>query len=272
VNAAVSIIIVTHNSQLLLPRCIEAIDRQSYGANQVIIVDSGSGDTAYLDELSHRPHFVVLKYGNIGFATANNRGLACVDSKCDYVLILNPDTFLCVSALKRSVETMERLPGVAILTGLLEGYDIKTDCSTGKIDSSGVFRRWYGRWYDRKQGKNIEEISLEAGYVPAICGAYMFCRVSAVKEELPELFDASFFMYKEDIELCVRLSGQGCTFYFTPEIRAFHCRGWNQQRKMISREARLMSARNEIRLYKKHPSPYLVWAWSKYLVVNVFNI
>ena len=37
-----------------------------------------------------------------------------------------------------------------IITTLRElGYDIKSDQPTGKYDSTGIFRTWYGRWHDR---------------------------------------------------------------------------------------------------------------------------
>ncbi len=272
VDFAVSIIIVTHNSQSVLRRCLEAIDCQSYAPSQIIVVDSGSDDTVYLDQLAERVRFTVLKCSNIGFAAANNRGLECIDPGCDYVLFINPDTFLSKSAIEKALEIMEAQQRVAIVTGLLEGYDLSCSDRTGKIDSSGIFRTWYGRWYDRGKGRDIEKELFRPEIVPAVCGALMFCRVSALVDELPELFDPSFFMYKEDIELCVRLSLHGWNVYFFPEIRAFHCRGWNQKRKMIARSARLMSARNEIKLYEKHPSVYIVWAWLKYVLVKLFNV
>lgn len=271
-NAIVSIIIVTHNSQSFLPRCIEAIDHQTVRPYQIIVVDSGSDDSSYLDEISERDLCEVKKLSSVGFAAANNKGLESLDTACDYVLFINPDTFLSTVVIEKSLEIMERFPRVAILTGLLEGYDLSRSCKTGKIDSTGIFRAWYGRWYDRGKGEAIGHKYQDPENVPAVCGALMFARTSALRPELPELFDESFFMYKEDIELSVRLSEKGWKLHYSPEIRAFHCRGWNDSRRAISRNMRIMSARNEIRIYQKHPSIYMVWAQFKYLLVRILNI
>ncbi len=267
----VSIIIVTHNSQSVLPLCLEAIDRQSVSPRQIIIVDSGSDDSVYLAGISERNDITLTTLSNIGFAAANNRGLEQVDSESAYVLFINPDTFPAPSAIEKSILIMETRPDVAILTGLLEGYDPGRLRTTGKVDSAGIFRAWYGRWFDRGHGEDIGSGYQRSGYVPAICGAFMFCRFSALKSELPVLFDESFFMYKEDIELCLRLSGKGWKMFYTPEIRAYHCRGWNLDRRLVPRNVRIMSARNEIRLYQKHPSAYMVWAWLKYVLVRYFD-
>lgn len=270
--AFVSIIIVTHNSQTVLSRCLEAIDCQSVQPSQVIVIDSGSDDTAYLDELSKRKDSIVRRYSNIGFAAANNRGLEHLDPRCEYLLLINPDTFLSESAIEESLKAIKPLPEVAILTGLLEGYDSTQACRTGKIDSSGIFRSWYGRWYDRGHGDAVGQQFQVGENIPAICGAFMFCRLSAVKSELPALFDESFFMYKEDIELCLRLSAKGWKLHYSPQVKAFHCRGWQQNRRKISRNMKLMSAENEIKMYQKHPSFYMIWARLKYILVRYLNV
>ena len=271
-SAQVGVIIVTHNSQAFLPHCLEAIDRQSVTPRQIIIVDSGSDDSSYLNEFSERKNVTLLYLSNIGFAAANNRGLDQLDPECTYVLFINPDTFPAPSAIEKSMQIMTVQPDVAILTGLLEGYDQGGRRTTGKVDSAGIFRTWYGRWYDRGHGEDIGSGYQHPGDVPAICGAFMFCRFSALESELPALFDESFFMYKEDIELCLRLSGNGWKMFYTPEIKAYHCRGWNLDRRLVPRSARIMSARNEIRVYQKHASIYMIWAWLKYLLVRLFDV
>jgi len=268
----VSIIIVTHNSQTELNRCIEALDCQSAKPGQLVVVDSGSDDISYLQFLADRDDCSLLTFENIGYGAGNNRGLQVVDSRCDYVLIINPDTFLSKTAIEDALRVLRSMPEVALLTGLLEGYDLQGSGPTGKIDSSGVFRTWYGRWYDRGMGTRVTDGNYRPGYIPAVCGAFMFCRLSVVSSEMPEFFDESFFMYKEDIELCIRLSGKGWKFYFSPDVRAYHCRGWGHSRRSISRTSKLLSAENEVRIYRKHPSIYAAWAGLKYFLVRYLNI
>ena len=271
-NPSVGVIIVTHNSQDVLDTCLSAIEMQSFAPAQVIIVDNGSADCSYLTRPNKPFDYDIVFSNNIGFGAGNNCGIKNLKSGCDYVLFLNPDTFLKHDALENAIDALSGLPDVAILGARLEGYDIKSGEPTGRLDSTGIFRSWYGRWHDRDQGKTSSEVNRDKGYIPAVCGAFMFCRISAIEHLLPELFEESYFMYKEDIELCLRLSKGRWRCYFSPEVQAYHCRGWNEKRAEVSQEKKLRSAVNEIKMYMRHPSLYLGWALTKYILVKFFRI
>jgi len=45
--------------------------------------------------------------------------------------------------------------------------------------------------------------------------------------------------------------------------------GWGE--KKMSYELRLTAAKSELLLYRKHPSPYIVFALLKYILVTVFR-
>ena len=271
-STSVNAIIVTHNSEAVIETCISALEQQSFALEKIIIIDSGSTDASYLDRFRNRRGFSVSCEDNIGFGAANNRGITHLTHDCTYLLFINPDTFVQQTSIHKAVELLERQPDAAIITGMLEGYDLHTNAPTGRLDSTGIFRSWYGRWYDRGMGSKRQGNEQRPQYIPAVCGAFMFCRMSAIKSEFPELFDESFFMYKEDIELCLWLAATGWKFYYSPEIQAYHCRGWNRKRSEISRQSKLMSAENEIKMYRKHPSIYYLWAMSKYILVRYFKI
>ena len=268
----ISVVIVTHNSHQVLGMCLKCLDKQTTLPSQVMIIDSGSDDTNYLSEFSKRDNYTIRFTDNIGYAAANNFGLSFVGSSVDFVLFINPDTFLDSTFLETASQILEQRPETAVLTGVLRGYDLKHKRKTGLLDSTGIFRKWYGRWYDRGQGEVEGQTYLAEEYVPAICGALMFFRAEAIAPERPELFDQTFFMYKEDIDLSMRLRKRGWKLLYTPEVGAFHCRGWQKKRCKIDKKTRLLAARNEIRLYIKHPSLYLIWAATKYLLVRVGNL
>ncbi len=108
------------------------------------------------------------------------------------------------------------------------GFDIQKKKPTGLIDSTGIFRSHWGRWFDRSQGQPyIPSYSWQSENVPALCGALMFCRRQALEQILlspQEVMDQRFFMYKEDIDLSLRLRHQGWTLKFNPYLVAYHCR------------------------------------------------
>lgn len=269
----VHIIIVTHNSSDVLPECLAHIDRQHVPAASVIIVDSGSTSLEYLQGLRINSRLQVLFEDNIGFAQANNKGFAQLDPDDEsIILFLNPDTFLPDNFLGHALEVLLDHPRVAIVSGKLLAYDSQKMQPNGRIDSTGIYRKWYGRWYDRGQGEVDTGQYDDNALVPALCGALLCCRYSALASLPGSVFDGDFFLYKEDIELGIRVRKAGWHLLYAPRLFAYHCRGWKQVRGKIPFELRRTAAVSELLLYRKHFSPYIVWALIKYIAVRLCKI
>jgi len=265
------IVIVTHNSQKVIKKCIDSIKLQSYHVDEIVIVDSGSTDLSYLDEIQEHDNVLLVKSDNIGFSRGNNLGVQYLSNKIDLVIFLNPDTFLSPGFCQKAYERFKADKQLSVLSGKLLTYDLQKNCPNGRIDSCGIFRKWYGRWYDRGQGEIDKGQYDKKQYVPALCGALFCCRSHILNRFDGELFDGDFFMYKEDIELSVRLRKHNIQLLYDPALIAYHCRGWNKSRKNILPEIKRLASRNEIILYKKHPSPYILWALLKYFFVVLFR-
>ncbi len=273
----ITVIIVTHNSQDVLPRCLEALSQQSIQSD-IILVDSGSQDTSYLSNYQKSKDITVILDENIGFSRANNKGYQTVSQATEFVLFLNPDAFLTENALQQAQAFLQENKQVGCVGGRLLGFDNKNKRPTSLLDSTGVFRKWYGRWYDRSQGEQDTEQYLMQEDVPALCGAFLFCRqalltdLSSGSNNINEIFDPDFFLYKEDIEFCLRMRKLGWRLVYQPAIQVYHCRGWQKNRKQIAYQQRLTAAQSELILYKKHPSLYIIWALYKYLLVRWLKI
>lgn len=269
--ATVAVVIVTCNAEQVIEQCLRALTRDQQHTLEVHIVDSGSTDTGYLEPLEKLPAVTVRLEENIGFSRANNVGYGECSSKAEYILFLNPDAFVRSGTIDAAVRLLASKPRVGCLGGRLLGYDVNTGQPTGRLDSTGVFRTWYGRWFDRDQGEADTGQRGHAEEVPAACGAFMFMRREALEEVQLEggaVFDPAFFLYKEDIELSLRLRKKGWKILYAPELEVYHCRGWSRQRSRMAYHLRESAARNEVLLYMRHPSVYVVWAVLKYLCVR----
>lgn len=268
----ISVVIVTHNSGDYISRCLEGLERQAVASSRIVIVDSGSDDPAYLEPLHSKPGYEVHIRTNIGFAAANNVGLRLVLDRTDYVCLMNPDTFLEPDSFESALSFFSDKSKAGVVGARLKGFDLSTGKPNGLLDSTGIFRSWYGRWYDRGLGQADGENFLLSQEVPAVCGAFMFCRAQPLRNLLPQVFDEAFFLYKEDIDLCLRLREKGWKLFYDPQVQAFHARGWSRDRREISYATRCLAARNEVLLTLKHRSPYLVWALGKYLAVRLLRL
>jgi GT2 family glycosyltransferase len=275
-----SVIIVTYNSQIHLPKAMACLNKQSRPADQIILVDTGSSSYNYLETFREQSNVhIVTAEKNSGFCKGNNIGFNKVRPDCDYVFLLNPDAFLTFSYLEEAIAFLENPENAnyGALTGTTLGYDINVDQPTGKYDTTGVFKTWYGKWYDRHQGDSLSTANYKTNEdLPAICGAVFFCRKQALDAVLirgHEILDQSFYMYKEDIDLSLRLRAKGWKLAFVPQLIAYHCRGWNPDRTKMPRRMRLCSARNELRLQTRQLSPIgLLYSGLKFTLVKFLDI
>ncbi len=273
-----SVVIVTHNSQRYIHKNLAALNAQTTPADSIIVIDSGSCDAAYLQPYVSQPNIIMeLHPTDIGFCRGNNLGITHVSPHSEYILFLNPDAFLTPAFAADAMALLEKPEHrpVGALSGYLLGYDIEADAPTGRYDSTGVFQTWYGHWFDRHKGKAIQQPPSPAPEeVPAICGALMFCRRKALEEAAirhSEIWDNSFCMYKDDIDLSLRIRKQGWRLLIVPYLQAYHCRGWNVNRRAMPRTLRLMSARNEIRVNARYCWMGLPYSLAKYSAVKALD-
>ena len=107
-----SIIIVNYNVKYYVEQCLTSIERALDGIEgEVFVVDNHShdGSVEYLKQRFPWVTFIESNH-NLGFARANN--LAIRQSVGQYVLLLNPDTFVAEQVLCESVSFMDEHPNV----------------------------------------------------------------------------------------------------------------------------------------------------------------
>jgi len=276
----ISVIIVTHNSKAFLKKSLTSLACQAALPNEVIIVDSGSEDCEYLQKITSELNNLKIKIkycDNVGFAKANNIGIKLLSKESTRVIFLNPDCFLHHNFISILINIIKKKPAVGLITGKLEAYDLAIDCSTGVLDSTGIFQTYLGRWYDRGQGEiDYGQFDVSNGQIiPAACGALMVCQKNVIDEIIKKdsyFFNEDFFMYKEDIEISLRIQKSGRDILYFSELLAYHCRGWRKHRKLMPRWARLFSARNDLIIALKFRQRAFLFACLKYILVLVFDI
>ena len=185
-SPSIAVVIKTHDDHKVLDHCVAALKRQSAPADRILIMDSGSRDTAYLSEhLADESLEVIVEATDVGFCAGNNRAARrCIDGS-DFILFLNPDAFLPERFLADLAEYIQGLGSekIGVIGPKLWRYDLAGRTPTRILDTTGIFRNWHGRWYDRGQGEADQGRydRTEAEVVPAICGAAMICGAEALR-------------------------------------------------------------------------------------------
>lgn len=270
----IGVVLVTHNSEATLEKTLLALSEQVFKPYETFLIDSGSADVQYIKKFSRKMGLEICLMPNIGFSAANNLGLMSLDKDIEYVLFLNPDVVMPETLLKELVDWLDLNPDVGAVTPKLIRYDFNAGAPTDKLDSAGIASTWYGKWYDRGQGKSKDLFDRQEE-VEAICGAFFLARRQAlmsVQLNRHEVFDESFFCYKEDIDLSLRLRNAGWKLVYLPQFKAYHGRGW-KKRGLISHPIKVMSAKNELKLHLKMKNPIrIAYSFLKLLGVKFFDL
>lgn len=271
------VIIVTYNSQKHIQWALEGLE-SSIKKLTVMIVDSGSTNTSYLDVLTTKHKLIVEKQDNIGFVAGNNLAIE-KSCKAKWILLLNPDARIEGSDLDQllAIADDKKNKDIALFSVPLVRFDINTMKPLEFYDSLGIRCNSYGKWYDIGANESVKDnyANLYKMKVDAVCGAFMLLRNMALAQ-CPDKqgkigFESSYYMYKEDIELSMRLQKNNWGIKLIDSLNAYHCRGWNPSRIKIPYWARYHSAINDIDVSVRYKLRALPYALAKYLWVRFFE-
>jgi GT2 family glycosyltransferase len=231
VEPQLSVIIVNYNVKYFLEQCLHSICKAGHQIGmETIVVDnlSSDGSRDYL-----QPQFPQVKFiwneTNTGFARACNMGLK--EARGRYILFLNPDTIVPEDVFKNCIRFFEFHPkagalGVRMLDGsgkfLKESKRAFPSPSTSFYKLIGLARLFpHSRIFGYYHLGNLSE--QETHEIDVLAGAYMMIRKDVLDKV--GLFDESFFMYGEDIDLSYRIRQAGYKNYYLGDLTILHFKG-----------------------------------------------
>lgn len=254
-NYKLAIIIVTHNSEFVLEKNIESIIASHINYEQLIIVDSGSDDTTYLKKYKSLEKTFIIYKSNIGFAKGNNIGFSYLKEEIDTVLFLNPDIIFKKDIIPQMISLINS--DIIAVSPILKRYIVENNDIkfTDDIDSSGIYSTWYGKYYDSDIYRK------GVSYPEALCGAFILCNREKMDKIIKnkEVFNENMFMYKEDVELGLRIRNEGYQLLIDGNSIVYHGRGWKSRDK-VSKWQKKISARNDWYLLQYIKGIRKLWA------------
>lgn len=199
----VAVIIVTYNAQRFLDDCFGSLSHiaTSDFDVDVIVIDNASKDGTAARVRELMPSATVIESPvNTGFAAGNNIGIRlALERRADFVYLLNHDTEVTPDFLNDAVAAMSRDESIGSAQSLL-----LLSPNKHLINSAGNAIHFLGFGYC--VAYNMAVASFVAGGEPEIAypsGAGVLLRASALRKA--GLFDETFFMYHEDLDLGWRL-------------------------------------------------------------------
>ncbi len=264
-----SIIIVTYRSRDEIGPCLGALPREIAGrAVEAIVVDNAPGDGT---EEIVRHGFPWVRYvapgGNLGFGRANNLGFGA--SAGELVLFLNPDTVAGAAALEHCGRRLLAEPDIGLISPRLVQADGAMDPACrrsiptlwdGFCRASGLAAAFPG--VRAFAGYNLTHLPADGTYdVGAINGAFMMARrevlarvaIAGAPGRPPSVFDEAFFMYGDDLDLCIRIARAGLRIVYDGRVEIVHLKGMSVARDYDRMARAIFDANRDV--YLKHFNP-----------------
>lgn len=211
--SSLTAVLVNHRRWLDTARCIQLLELAGLPAEQVIVVDTASGDDSVTRLASRLPAGNLLSLpDNAGFAGGSNAGIStALVQGAQAVLLLNTDTVF-------RTDFLARLTGdAADLTGMCVSPEI--------FWSSAPSRTWFaGAWRGRLPGtlrlRHSGDAHTAVDYLWACC-----LLVGRAVWEAVGFLHPRFFLYYEDMAWCDRARRAGFDLRVVPAARLWHAVG-----------------------------------------------
>ncbi len=209
-----SIVIPNWNGAHHLPVCLDALRAQTHSRLEVILVDNGSTDGSQALVTQHYPEVRLLALDrNLGLTGGNNAGFRAAQG--DALISLNNDTEAHTRFVEALVTALEEHPEAGMVASKMLLFDRRDH-----IHSAGDGYGRDGIPFNRGVWQQDQGQFDRPGWIFGGCGGAVAYRRPMLEDV--GLFDESFFMYCEDVDLNWRAQLAGWKCWYTPEAVVYH--------------------------------------------------
>jgi N-acetylglucosaminyl-diphospho-decaprenol L-rhamnosyltransferase len=218
-------VVVNYNAGAHLVACVRSL--RAEGVDHIVVVDNASRDGSLEAAVAADPGIEVVQTGsNLGFGRASNLGAARVEGD---ILLLNPDAVVEPGAVKALEAVLEQEADVGIVGPRVENPDgtLYPSARTFPALGDAMGHAFVGLVAPRnrftRRYRMLDWDHAVAARVDWVSGACMLVRRSCF--DALQGFDAAFFMYLEDVDLCWRAHRAGWAVAYEPAARIIHVQG-----------------------------------------------
>ncbi len=273
---SISIVIVSWNVSALLLDCLSSIFASPTGAlSEVIVVDSASADdTVSLVQQRFPQVRLIALSENVGFARANNIGLAAASG--DFILLLNPDTRILGDAIGDLARYLRHHPDVGIVGPHTLNQDGTHQSTRRRFPTvlTGIFEStWFQSYAPRSVLEHYYVLDAsddaDAVQVDWVQGSALMLR-RVVYEQVGGL-DEGYFMYSEELDFCKRARARGWDVVYLGQVYLVHLGGKSAQQVHFA--SQVAFHKSKIRYFYKHHGKFAAFLVRLFIFISyIINI
>jgi GT2 family glycosyltransferase len=229
--------------------CLAALQRSTL-IPATIVIDNGSSDGSVEAIRAVFPATTVVPVGyNSGFAAAVNRGLCHPLAQAhEFVLLLNNDVDLAPDALAELVAAAHNAPDIALFSASICYKD-----RPNVLWSTGYF--WVPVTFTTIGSERGRAVRANSGLRRVAMVELCAVLVRRSLFEQVGLLDERFFVYYEDLDLCLRARNAGLGIACVRAARAWHTVSASTSNAGALRAYHM--ARASVQFFAKHTPPLL---------------
>lgn len=255
-HPSASVIILSYGPADIVRPCLESLRADlDAGLVEVVLVNNAYAQFARRQLAIEHPHVRFIDAErNSGFAAGNNIGIRL--ARCQYVLLLNPDTTVRAGTLAEMLTFMDAHPEVGAATCRVVLGDGRLDeaCHRGFptpwasltyylgldriLPASRLFGQYHLTFRDLDTTHEIDSPS----------GCFFLVRREVINQV--GALDEQFFLYGEDIDWAFRIKQAGWRIVYHPQVSITHLKGMSSGIKVRSAARSASSIETRLRAHR----------------------
>lgn len=228
-------VVVNYEAGDHLEACVRSVlADDSAGPVELVVVDNGSRDGSVERMARAFPDVRVVRApGNVGYARGANLGIGA--TRAPIVAVLNPDTRVEPGTAAALVERLEQRPLLAACGPRIKNPD-GSDYPSARANPSLLTAAMHGLLARVRPGNRFTRRYHQRDADPSVARPVDWCSGAAMwlrRDALDDVggWDERYYMFFEDVDLCLRLRAAGWDIEYQPAGVVWHEVGVSRARR-----------------------------------------
>ena len=217
IDKSVNVFVLNWNGEAIILDCLRSLDKVTYVNTNIILIDNGSTDRSVDIIKKEFPNIeIIMVNKNLGYAGGNNYGFMSAKYQSEYSIFINNDTIVSPDFIEPLIKSLnDDFLIKQTAPKILYADDPETFWFAG-----GYINLLFG-WIRHRGIRKIDKGQYDKITIIDYATGCCFC-IRTKDFELFNMFDESFPMYGEDVDLSLRIRKLGGSIRYIPQSKIWH--------------------------------------------------
>ena len=217
IDKSVNVFVLNWNGEAIILDCLRSLDKVTYVNTNIILIDNGSTDRSVDIIKKEFPNIeIIMVNKNLGYAGGNNYGFMSAKYQSEYSIFINNDTIVSPDFIEPLIKSLND----DFLIKQTAPKILYADEPDTFWFAGGYINLLFG-WIRHRGIRKIDKGQYDKITIIDYATGCCFC-IRTKDFELFNMFDESFPMYGEDVDLSLRIRKLGGSIRYIPQSKIWH--------------------------------------------------